>query len=92
VARKPQKLIIVVCDCMPSISSKAAVGGIARREVSWMTYLNYCGAWRKCWSLSGKVAHKGILDFIEDLPEEIEEGVRIAASAVCLRPAVVKGN
>ena len=47
---------------------------------------------RKCRSLSGKVAHEDILDIIEDLPEEIEEGVRIAASAVCARPAVVKGN
>jgi hypothetical protein len=47
------------------------------------------GRW---WSLSGKVAREAILDIIEDLPEEIEEGVRIAVSAVCVRPAVVKGD
>ena len=45
----------------------------------------------KGWSFSGKVAHEDILDIIEDLPEEIEEGQN-RVSAVCVRPAVVKGD
>jgi hypothetical protein len=92
VARKPQKLIIVVCDCMPSISSKAAVGGIARLRSVLDDLSKLLRSMRKCWSLSGKVAHEDILDIIEDLPEEIKESLIIAASAACIRPAVVKGD
>ena len=92
VARKPQKLIIG-CFGLPAIDFLESSGG---RKCSPRSVLDDLSkllrSMRKCWLLSGKVAHEDVLAIIEDLPEEIDEAVRIAASAVCLRPAVVKGD
>jgi hypothetical protein len=47
---------------------------------------------RKCRSLSGKVAHEDILDIIEDLPEEIEEGQNRDICGLRTHREVVKGD
>ena len=57
-----------------------------------MIYPSKCGAWENGGHFLEKSLNEDILDIIEDLPEEIEEGVRIAASAACVRPVAVKGD
>jgi hypothetical protein len=57
-----------------------------------MIYPSNCGAWENGGHFLEKSLHVDIFDIIEDLREEIEESVTIVASAVCVRPAVVKGD
>ena len=57
-----------------------------------MIYPSDCGAWENGGHFLEESLNVDILDIIEGLPEEIEEGVRIAASVVCVRPGVVKDD